>query len=505
MAVSAIFKTLYGKLSAVLLGLLVLMGSSYVLLTLFSTRLYLQEIDQKLNQELAEHLVSEKILMTEGKINKAALEEIFHMLMVINPSIEVYLLDSKGSILEFSAPSGKVKRKRVAMDPLKRFIHGGIRFPVLGDDPRDPLREKIFSVSPIPPDSTEDPEGYLYVILGGEQYDSVAQMLRRSYILRLSTWAVVGSIGFSLIAGLFLFNLLTRRLRRLTAIMEHFRRSDFSQPFKGSGQPDNRPDGDEIDQLRTTFNQMAGRIIGQMDQLRQTDRLRRELVANVSHDLRTPLASLQGYLETLLIKEGKLSSSEQRNYLEIAVKHSERLGKLVGELFELAKLDSRETEPQVEPFSIAELVQDIVQKFNLAAENKSICLQADFSENVPFVTGDIGLIERVLENLIENALRFTPNGGKITVALTQQDHFVQTKVIDTGCGIPPEELPHIFERFYRVGKAQDKTVTGTGLGLAIAKRILDIHSSKIEAASTPHSGTTFTFLLPIHIYEPSGP
>ena len=486
------FKTLYGKLAAVLLGLFCLIGVLATLLTLYTTRLYLQEVNQKLNRTLAEHMVSEKILMQAGQVNEDALTEIFHMLMVINPNIEVYLLDANGVILTFSAPPGKVKRHHVSLDPLKRFLRGAEAFPILGDDPRDLERKKVFSVSPIPLNGPL--EGYLYVILGGEEYDSAIQMLQGSYILRLSAWAVAGGVLFSALAGLLFFNLLTRRLRTLVSAVEAFTRSDFSAQLDTLPPLDARS-RDEIDQLGTIFNQMADRIRQQVKTLTQEDRLRRELVANVSHDLRTPLTSLQGYLETLLLKEGTLSLQEQRTYLEIATKHSEQLGNLIAELFELAKLDSHEMEPSIEPFSLGELVQDVVQKFRLVAEKKQIRLQTNFRADLPFVSADIGLIERVLENLIENALRHTQEGGTVTVALIHGNEKIMAQVTDTGCGIPPEDLPYIFDRFYRVGKSHQERSAGAGLGLAIAKRILELHGSPIEASSTINSGTTLTFHL----------
>ena len=498
------FKTLYGNLAAVLLGLFCLIGAGATLLTLNTTRLYFQEVNQKLNQTLAERIVSEKILMQEGLVNEEALKEIFHMLMVINPSIEVYLLDAQGTILTFSAPPSKVKRQRISLDPLKQFLSGAEILPILGDDPRDINRQKIFSAFPIESLSGSI-QGYLYVILGGEEYDSAIQMLQGSYILRLSTWAVAGGIAFSALAGLLLFNLLTRRLRRLVSAVHTFTQSNFSAQFETAPLSNGRL-RDEIDQLDTTFNRMADRIRQQVQELKQADRLRRELVANVSHDLRTPLTSLQGYLDTLLMKEGTLSPQEQRTYLEIATKHSEQLGTLVAELFELAKLDSREMEPHVEAFSLGELVQDVVQQLRLAAEQKRIGLHTHFPEDLPFVSADIGLIERVLENLIENALRYTQPGGTVTVALTRRNETIMAQVTDTGCGIPPDDLPHIFDRFYRVGNNHQERSAGAGLGLAIAKRILELHGSAIEAQSILNGGTTFTFHLPTaqSIIEPIG-
>ncbi len=489
------FKTLYGKLAVVLLGLVCLIGILYMLITLYTTRLFFQEVDQKLNRTLAQNLASETSLMKDGRVNKKALEDIFHMLMVVNPNIEVYLLDPNGTILAFSAPAGKVKRQKVSMAPLKSFLNKTDVFPILGDDPRNLKSKKVFSAAPI--FVKNQIQGYLYVILGSEEFETAAEMLQGSYIIRLSIWTVAGGLLFALLAGLLLFFLITRRLQRLTADMETFRQSDFSDYpdflpfFKGSS-------GDEIDRLGSIFSQMAQRIIQLIKNLRQADALRRELVANITHDLRTPLTSLHGYLETLLLKEGKLTPQEQRDFLKIAIKRSEQLGKLVTALFELAKLDSPDVQVRFESFSLAELVQDIMQKFRLAAEKKKIKLQQNFPEQLPPAFADIGLIERVFENLIENAARYTPESGSITVSAGLEHGRVKVQVSDTGSGIRPEDIPYLFDRSYQMGRSHAGGAGGLGLGLVITRRILELHGSDIKVDSVIDVGTTFTFTLPVY-------
>ena len=165
--------------------------------------------------------------MQEGHINQPVVEHIFHQLMVVNPGIEVYLLDPEGKILEYSAPPGKVKRQAVSLMPLKEFLDKAGSFPILGDDPRDLEHRKVFSVAPIPPSGPL--EGYLYVILGGEEFESAAQMYQASYILRLSMWAGAGVLLFALATSLVLFNRMTQPLRQLTTAMETFRESDFRE------------------------------------------------------------------------------------------------------------------------------------------------------------------------------------------------------------------------------------------------------------------------------------
>jgi signal transduction histidine kinase len=252
------------------------------------------------------------------------------------------------------------------------------------------------------------------VVLGGEAFDSVAQLIQDSYILRLAVGAGLASLALALVAGLLSFNWLTRRLRRLSAAVEAFKRGEF-QAAMNLGSWRRGPRGDEIDALGITVEQMSQRIVDQIRQLRHADATRRELIANISHDLRTPLTSLQGYLETLLIKEGALTEAERRHYLELAAKHGKRLSQLTAELFELAMLESQGPELHFEPFSLAELVQDVAQKFELEAEKHALRLETEIPPGAPFVSGDIALIERVLENLIENAIKYTPEGGSVRV------------------------------------------------------------------------------------------
>jgi two-component system, OmpR family, sensor kinase len=380
-------RTLYAKLAFVLLALFCVIGGIYVALTMVTTRLYFDEVNQKLNRSLAATLARQKPPVKNGQIDRAMLNAAFDAMMAVNPDIEIYLLDANGRILAFSAPPGRVKRTEVSLQPIRAFLDGGM-LPIRGDDPRDPARTKIFSAAPL------SGGGYLYVILGGEEYDSVMQQLRGSYILQLSAVAAIAAIVFALVAALLLFNALTRRLRTLAASMDAFKRSDFSGDVTLPAH--RRSGGDEVDRLSETFEEMSERIILQVKKLKEVDLLRRELVANVSHDLRTPLASLQGYLDTLLLKEGQLTAEDQRRFLETASKHSERLGKLVAELFELAKLDSQVTPIRVEPFSMADLVQDVVMKFQLRADKDGVKLEAEVPSDLPLVSGDIALMERVL-------------------------------------------------------------------------------------------------------------
>ena len=483
--------SLYSKLAAVLACLFCLVGGVFLIVVLISSDMYQQEVNQRLNRDLAGHILTNRLLIRDGDIDRKALGEVFHMLMVVNPGIEVYLLDPEGKILAYSAPEGKVFRDRVDLEPVREWLAGGAKAPLAGDDPRDPTGEKVFTVAPILEEGAL--KGYLYVILGGEAYDSVVHTIRASYILQWSAWIIAAALLFALVAGLVSFGLLTRRLRRLATAMEDFARRGEMDGGPLSPKPMGRA-GDEIDRLASVFEAMSRRIENQMEVLRHTDALRRELTANVSHDLRTPLATLRGYVETLLLKDDVLTAGERKEYLRAAVRYCERLGGLVAELLELAKLDSGAVAPRWERFNLGELVQDVLQKMRPRAGERDVRLVADSAEEGFFVAADIAMIERVLENLVENALRHTPPGGRVQVALSREAEGVGVEVSDTGSGIPREALPHIFERFYRQGGDGEGH---SGLGLAISKRILELHGQSIQAAQAPGGGAAFRFGLPL--------
>ena len=483
-------RTLYAKLSVALVAIVLAIAALYAVLTLFATRHHLQVTEQRLNHDLARDLVADRNLVEEGRINEAALREMFHEYMTINPSIEIYLIDLKGRILSFSADPGVVKRKRVSLGPIRAFLAGDDAYPLLGDDPRSHDGQKAFSVTPVP--SAENPDGYLYVVLLGERVDSIAALLHTSFIAQYSGLALIVSIVMGSLAGLVVLRAMTRRLRRLTSHIDRFRAGGFRtfEPFATAA----AGGGDEIAQLGHTYDEMAARIGEQLDALEKTDALRREMVAHVSHDLRTPLAILHGYIETLKLKDAELAPAERERYLAVALDQSERLRRLIGDLFELAKLDAHEQMPACEPVSLPELVSDIAQKFQLEAQRRGLTIDIDAGEGLPMVDADIALVERVLENLIDNALSHSPDGGAIRIPIAANGGSVRVTVADSGPGIAPEHLPRVFDRFYQADNAH-RGNAHAGLGLAIAKRIVELHGARLEVESTLGQGTAFSFQL----------
>ena len=253
---------------------------------------------------------------------------------------------------------------------------------------------------------------------------------------------------------------------------------------------------------RSAAQQQLGAALAQVQRLKddleaENTYLRSELIANVSHDLRTPLVSLRGYLELLATKGDELPRATQRGYLDIALRQSEHLATLIDELFELAKLDFKGLQLNRERFPFVELVFDVVQKFQLAADRERVSLHVDAPESVPLLDADLSLIERVLDNLIGNALQHTPGGGSVSVSVRCAGDRLVACVQDTGKGIASTDLPHIFDRFYRAEQSGRRAAGGAGLGLAIARRIVELHGGTITVDSEAMRGSRFSFSLPL--------
>lgn len=481
--------TLYARLALTLALTLGLVGLVYAIFMQTTVQKNSQYTEQVLNRDLAKTLVAERNLVHENALDKQALKHLFQAYMDVNPSIEIYLIDLQGKILSYSADPGRVQRTSVSLKPIQTFLQADAMFPVLGDDPRALNRQKVFSVTPIP--SLEQANGYLYVILRGEQYDQVEQLAREKELLRLSAWVVGSALLVSLLVGLLVFYPVTRRLRRLSQQVDTFRQGDFENAPSFAVSTGH----DELGQLEYNIDLMAQQIAQQLEKISRQDIQRRDLFASLSHDLRTPLATLHGYLETLQIKAEGLSTAQREEYTARAIQFSNRLKALVGELFEMAKLDTFQTAPHCEAFSLPELVQDVLLQFEPHAKQLGVQLHMQGDTNIRFVDGDIGLIQRVFENLVANALRHVQKGDQISITLHALEQTVQIAVSDTGCGIENDALDKIFEPLYQVDNAH-RGGEHSGLGLTIVRRILELHHSEIQVSSTLGQGTTFTFTLP---------
>ena len=229
--------------------------------------------------------------------------------------------------------------------------------------------------------------------------------------------------------------------------------------------------------------------------IKKLERTRIEFVANVSHELRTPLTSIRGFVETL--KDGAINDPENsRRFLDIIETHAERLNNLINDLLQLSKIESRDIKMEFQLINLREPAEAAVSNFKEAMKQKGHKIEIDFPVQLSHVEVDPEKIERVFNNLIDNAIKFTPENGRICIRAVDKERDVQIEVSDTGIGIPREHLPRLFERFYRVGKARSRELGGTGLGLSIVKHIIQAHGGKVEVKSETGKGSKFFFTLP---------
>lgn len=488
------FKTLYGKISIIFLLLLFVFGSVQIIISVQSSLNFVCETDQTINRPLAKNLANKFQPHLIDTIDLAAIEDIIHEIMIINPRIDVYLLDNIGNLKAEFQPPNSILLNKIDTEPIIKFILNSpnVTLPIMGQDPKNIDRKRVFSAATIQLGPNPENTGYIYVILGAELFDSAMSGVGGSYILS-STAIILGlTLLISGTLGSILFFNLTKRLRKVTHSVKEFENGNYHNKINVKSE-------DEVGQLTSAFNHMASTIEGNMDELKKNDSLRRELIANISHDLRSPLTSIQGYIETILMKEENIEPEQRTEFLETILGNVKNLNNLVGELFELSKLDAKQSKPIVEPFSIAELLQDIVLKFQPQAEKEEINIITKIPKVLPFVIGDISMIDRVLSNLIDNAIRYTGRGGRVTIDLKTVDDTVELSVADSGEGIPKDDLPYVFDRFYRVEKSRTKNSGGSGLGLAIVKKIVEAHESNINVVSEINKGTSFTFNLKKHV------
>lgn len=475
------------RLALTLITLLVLLGAVIAWAGRYASELYFHEVNQTLNASLSMYVVERLTLFENADVNEQAFRELADLAMTVNPSAEVYLLDTAGTVVAHALPEGAVLHENVDLEPITTFVSGNNPGLILGADPRSDTR-KAFSASPVIWNGEN--QGYLYVILGGRLFDEVRASFLGTFIGRIAIASLVAVLLVGGVAGYIALRSVTRPLESLAESVARYSNSGFTETQSIREVPENT---NEVHNLKRQILQLTDKLDAQFEQLQTNDRLRRELLANISHDLRTPLTSMQGYLETLLIKKQQLTTVEQQKYLEIAHHKVNRLSLLVGSLFELAKLDSGAIDPELDAFPIAELLNDVMQDFEIDAREKGVALRIRGLEahSDIKVLADIRLIQRVLENLISNALIHTSEGGHIDISLAKRFSAVAIDVRDDGSGIEAELLPTIFDR-YASGKA---TQESAGLGLAIVKRILELHDTQIRVTSTSNAGTCFSFEL----------
>lgn len=308
-------------------------------------------------------------------------------------------------------------------------------------------------------------------------FPSTVRFLRDFWWQLLVAGAIAAAI--SLFVARWLARGMTKPLRDMAQAARKMERGDYGQRVHTASR-------DEVGQLAEAFNRMSAELEG-------VERLRRDLVANVSHELKTPISALRAHLENLL--DGVERPDPET--LQVMLTQSERLSRLVEQLLDLSRLESGDVPLDRQQVALAPLVSEVLSEIEVTRSGRGVAVESEVAADLPPVFADRERMHQVLFNLLDNAVRFTPEGGEVKVSAVRKNGHCEVKVADTGPGIEPEHLPRLFERFYRVDTARSREDGGTGIGLAIARSVVEAHGGHIRVESEIGKGSVFTFELPV--------
>jgi two-component system, OmpR family, sensor kinase len=478
-----------------LLGLTVLVLAAALgiaaLIGMRTAREFADEAAQSLNRNMAMYVAARGALITRGQADVPTLTEIAAQAMILNPSARLFVLDATGQPI-WPVPGNAPLRRRVDLYDVHRFLASESRSAtaIYGTDPDHPTLRRVFSAAPV--DGISGRQGYVYVVFDSHLHVSSIAAVASSHALALGAASVLLVL---LLGGLVSWALGAWLTRPLEALHRRIVETDLE--LIGRHAAEDQSDASDLDRVRTSFDRLSATIRARVAQLRDNDLERRELFAHVSHDLRTPVTAIRGYLETLKLDGEDMSIEERREFFDVALKHCDRLHRLIEQAFLLAKLELAALPVRTGPVRVDELARAVTTKWRRRARAVGIDLRCDAPATPPSAMADPGLLETVLDNLIENALRHCRDGGSILIRVTETDQGVNVAVQDDGCG---------FDAASALSCRGGKTATTeerAGFGLAIVRRALALHGSRLNLTSTAIAGTCASFDL--HERQPSNP
>jgi len=407
--------------------------------------------------------------------------------MVISPSVEVYFLDTNGTVIYFHGAPHEVKQSVISMNNIREYLNRNGEIYKKGPDPRDPSDPKIFSAAAV--QGRSGVIGYIYVILGSTEYRTVTNLIFKSHAGSLLIEIFLFILLVTFILTLLYVNRLERNFRKLVVVLKKFESGDLSARFPENGK-------NELTPITSAFNKMARMLVENIEKLKRAEVERKDFTTNISHDLRTPLAIARGYAETLSLNLENHLSDQSKNaaYSKLIISNIQTVEHMVQQLLDLSKMESAALKLQKQPFIFSEIVQELVYSLSLKAREKKISITCVDCENTSWIYADIHMMERVIQNLLTNALKFSPENGEITIQLKNVQGQLVFEITNHG-----EPMSVTLLAWLNDNKS-DASATrphSHGLGLVIVKTILQLHQFSLEAGFMPGTGNRFAFRMPL--------
>lgn len=484
--------TIFRRFTIVIISLIAILALMFSIITYLATTNYHLASTQLLNKDVARHVAEFTAAFTASGINKRKADSVFKNAMVLNPNAEVYFLDTSGKVIYFHASEEDIKEKNVALPPVKNYLAAKGERYIKGTDPKDPQNAKIFSAAEV--NSEKRAMGYIYVILGSKQSEGIFGVLFGSHVLKLAIRAFIAVILLSLLFSFIFLKRVRKNFQQMIPVLEQFESGNYNARFTSKQQ-------DELEPVTHAFNKMADLLSASILKLTKSEEERKNFIGIISHDLRTPLAIARGYTETLLLKKdkGDITEDEREHYSRLIYTKMLQIENMVKQLFELSKMEAVEFKPTKEPFVLSEIVQEAVNTFQLIALDKKIKLKCTQCLYHVWINADISMMDRVIQNLVENAVKSTTEGGFIQAGMMVDNDTLVFKIENEGPVLPVDLLTWIND--YKEGDALlDRRPQKLGLGLIIVQKILHLHGTTLKAYT--NGSNVFTFSLPVYNLPP---
>ncbi len=476
-------------------------AAALVVITYYSIRDYYVDVQYKRSNEFVERLIDmHPDMWAEYEKDAASFDAKLRSFILYAPKLGLYLLDNDGRVL---ASAGQQQAfwsdYRVDIDAVRNGLaqQNGRNDgqPIFADDPDIVGAKCLVTARPVGMNGTD--KGWLYVVTRGADADTAPFAMLKTYAVRTGVQIGLITIAFGVLLTMAVMAMMTRPLAALTRVAERIKESGLESGAElAETEIPYCSRTDEIGKLGSAFREMLNRLRTEMKRVTQADAKRREMVASVSHDLRTPLTALTAQIETIMMKSCSMDEAQRQQFYGRALNNAEHLRRLTDSLAEVSRLDNPEFRAQPEPLAMGELADDVVHRFVSRAEAKGIQLTVDYPDGLPLAELDADLIERALANLIDNALRVTPAKGRVDVAVVPDARgLLRVQVRDTGPGVCADDQQRVFEAFFQASRHRE-TRGSSGLGLALVRMVAELHGGVAGLESEPGKGATFFMDLP---------